>query len=110
MRRFGERGIAAVADGDHYIAQEAVAADPLDRRLAEQGAECGAVQCRQHGQWRRLQFLARPKLDLGCMAREFVPGAYRQAIVTAKYAVAHRLAEFTRDRALVLDGQIGNAA
>ena len=34
-----QRSVAAVADGDQHIAQEAVAADALDRRFAEQGAK-----------------------------------------------------------------------
>ena len=41
---------------------------------------------------------------------EFVPRAHGQAIVAAIDAVAHRRAEFVRNVALVLDGEIGNAA
>ena len=41
---------------------------------------------------------------------EPVPRAHRQAIVAAVDAVADRLAEFVRDRPLVLDRQVGNAA
>lgn len=41
--------------------------------------------------------------------RKLVPGAYAQAIVAAIDAVADRFAVFTRDRALVLDGEIRNA-
>ena len=50
------------------------------------------------------------KRDLMRVLRKFVPRADRQAIVAAIDAVSDRFAEFTRDRALVLDGQIGNAA
>jgi len=42
--------------------------------------------------------------------RELVPGADREAIVAAIDPVADRLAEFARNRALVFDGEIGNAA
>ena len=42
--------------------------------------------------------------------RELVPGADGEAIVAAVDAVADRVAEFARDRALVLDGKIGDAA
>ena len=59
LRLDRQRRIAAVADGDQHIAQEAVAADALDRRFAEQGAERRIVQPRQLGQARRRQFFAR---------------------------------------------------
>ena len=50
------------------------------------------------------------KPRLACHARERVPRANGQAIVTAIDAVAHRLAEFVRNMAFVLDRQIRNAA
>ena len=43
-------------------------------------------------------------------ARELVPRADGEAIVAAIDAVADRGAELARDRALVLDGQVGDAA
>ncbi len=53
---------------------------------------------------------ARRKLRLAPGLRELVPRADRQAIVAAIDAVADLLAELARDRALVLDGEIRNAA
>ena len=48
--------------------------------------------------------------DLVRGLRELVPRADRETIVAAIDAIADRLAEFARDVALVLDGEIGNAA
>ena len=61
-------------------------------------------------QRRRLQVVARDELRLGGAAGELVPGADGEAVVAAIDAVADRLAEFARDRPLVLDGQVGDAA
>jgi hypothetical protein len=41
---------------------------------------------------------------------ELVPGADQLAVVAAVDAVAHQRAQFQRDRAVVLDGQVGDAA
>ena len=59
---------------------------------------------------RRPQRVARGELRLAAGLRELVPRAHRQAIVAAVDAVAHRGAQLARDRALVLDGEIGDAA
>ncbi len=58
----------------------------------------------------RLQVLARGELRFRGGFGEFVPGASGKAIVAAIDAVAHRLPEFERDWALILDREIGNAA
>ena len=50
------------------------------------------------------------KLHLARGLRELVPGADGEAIVAAIDAVADRLAKLSRDRPLVLDGEVGNAA
>ena len=42
--------------------------------------------------------------------REFIPGADRQAIIATIDAIAHWLAEFLRDRAVMFDREVGNAA
>src|SRR5262249_41665634 len=44
------------------------------------------------------------------LGRKFVPWADRQAIVAAKDAVSHKRPEFARDRALVFDRKVRNAA
>src|SRR5437763_12923951 len=109
-RFVGQARLARIADRDQDVADEAVAADALDRALAEQGPEAGIVEPGQLGKPRRLQCLASEQRLLACRRRELVPGAYGEAVVAAIDAVAHRLAEFGRDRPLVLDGQIRDAA
>ena len=101
---------SGVADRDQHVAHKAVAADALDRRFREQRAKRGIVEPRQIRQRRRAQLLARGEFGFAPCLRELVPRADRQAIVAAIDAVADRLAEFVRDRALVLDREIGNAA
>src|SRR6266852_1804857 len=58
----------------------------------------------------RMKRLARRELGLASLLRELVPRTHRQAIVAAVDAVAHRRAQLARDRALVLDRQVGDAA
>jgi hypothetical protein len=47
---------------------------------------------------------------LASHAGELVPRANSEAVVAAIDAIAHGAAEFTGDRALMLDGEVGNAA
>ena len=101
---------SGVADRDQHIADETVAADALDRRFCKQRAKRRVVEPREIGELRRAQFFARGEFGLAPGLRELVPRAHREAIVAAIDAVADRFAEFVRDRALVLDGEIGNAA
>ena len=105
-----KRGIAGIAGGDQHVAHEAVAADALDRRAREQRPEAGIVERQQVGQRRRSQIVAGGELRLRCGLRELVPRADREAVVAAIDAIADRRAEFVRDRPLVLDGEIGDAA
>jgi len=56
------------------------------------------------------QFVARGEFCLMACLRELVPGAHREAIVAAIDAIADGFSKFARNRALVLDGEIGNAA
>src|SRR5690606_3952455 len=57
-----------------------------------------------------VEALARREVVLGAELRELVPGAEQLAVVAAVDAVADGLAELERDRAGILDGEIGNAA
>ncbi len=79
-----------IADRDQDVAQEAVAADALDRRSGEQPAEPGIVERRELGETRRRQFGARQKIGLVRRPGEFVPRADREAVVAAIDAVADR--------------------
>ena len=102
--------IAAVADRDQDVAQEAVAADALDRRAGEARAKARVVEPRELGQRRRAQIVPRGELRLGRAARELVPRADREAVVAAEDAIADRPAELARDVARVLDREVGDAA
>ena len=105
-----ERALAAIADRDQHIAHEAVAPGALHRRFGEQRAERRIVEPRELGEPRRAQRLARRKLRLAPGLRELVPRADREAIVAAIDAVAHQRAQLARDRTLVLDRQVRDAA
>src|SRR5664279_1885916 len=102
LGRAGERRVTRIADVDQHIAHETIAAGALDRGLGKQCAELRVVEPGEFRKRGRSQGLARGELGLAALHRELVPRANRQAIVAAVYAVAHRRAEFTRDRALVL--------
>ena len=87
------------------------APDPLDRRAGEHLAEAGIVEREQVGEPRRGQLGARQEGAVGRRGvGEAVPRADRQAIVAAIDAVADRRPELVRDRPLMLDRQIGDAA
>ena len=103
-------GVARVADGDQHVPEEPVAADALDRRRRESLPEGRLVERREIGKARRDAIGARLQLRLARRLRELVPRADGEAIVAAVDAVADGLAELARDRALVLDGEIGDAA
>src|SRR5207302_5602748 len=54
--------------------------------------------------------VARKQLRLAAGLRKFVPWADGETIVAAVDAVAHERAQVPRDRALVLDREVGDAA
>ena len=85
-------------------------ADPLDRAAGEEGPERRVVEAGEFGQRRRIEVGARGKLRLPSGARELVPRADGQAVVAAIDAIADRGSKLPRDRALVLDREIGDAA
>ena len=59
---------------------------------------------------RRLEIVARGKLRLPAFLGELVPRADRQAIVAAKDAIADERPKLARDRAVMLDREVGDAA
>src|SRR5206468_11833690 len=89
---------------------EAVAADPLDRRSAEPGAEQRVAEGGELGEWRGHEVGPLAQLGLAAQAGELVPGADGEAVVAAVDAVAEERPQPTRDRALVLDRQVADAA
>src|ERR1035437_8416954 len=110
LGRTGERRVTRIVDGDQHIAQETIAAGALDRGLGKQRTELRVVEPGELRKPGRAQSLARGELGLAALHRELVPRANRQAIVAAIDAVAYSRAEFMRDRPLMLDGEIRNAA
>ena len=105
-----KRFITGITGGDQHIAEEAVAPDPFHRGTRKQSAESGVIQCQQVGQTRRFQIVAGFQLHFAGCLRKLVPRADGKAVIAAIDAVAHDFTEFVRDRPLVLDGEIGNAA
>src|SRR5215472_16296421 len=102
--------IAGIADRDRDIAHETIAAGAFDRGLGKQRSERCIVEPRQLGKLRRGEHFARREFGVAAYLRELVPGADREAVVAAVDAVAERRAKFARDRSLLFDRQIGNAA
>ena len=82
----------------------------LTALLANSARKPAIVKPGQFGERRRAQSGARRKLRLAAGLREFVPRTNRQAIVAAIDAVAHHRTQLARDRAFVLDREIGDAA
>src|SRR5262249_17996734 len=105
-----KRRIAGIADRDQHIAHEPVATRALDRRLRKHLSERRVVETGEIGEPRNRQFLTRGEFALAAGLREFVPGAYRETIVATEDAIADRAAKLPRNRSLVLDGEVGDAA
>ena len=109
-QRRDQARLAGIAGGDQHIAQEAVAADALDRRAGKERAECRVVERQQSASAGSRRSSRAASFASDALPGELVPRAGGQAIVAAIDAVADRLAEFVRDRPLVLDGEVGDAA
>src|SRR4029077_5886989 len=73
-------------------------------------AELCVVETREIGQRRRAQYVARGELGFASLARELVPWTDGEAVVAAVDSVADCGSQFARNRTLVLNGEIGNAA
>ena len=84
--------------------------DALDRAAGEAGAERRVVEAGEFGERRSVEVGARGKLRLAPGMSEFVPRADGQAVVAAVDAIADRGSQLARDRALMLDRQVGDAA
>ena len=77
-----------------------------EKKLRKDASSSASKKCER----RRLQIIPRLKLRLARSLRKLVPWAHGEAVVAAIDAVAHGRAEFMRDRALMLDGEVGDAA
>ena len=105
-----QRGIVRVAGGDQHVAHEARPAEPLDRAAGKQRPEAGVVEDEPGGEAGREEVVAGAQLGLARHLRPLVPRAHREAVVAAVDPVADRRPEFLRDRPLVLDRQVRDAA
>ncbi|QTK79901.1 hypothetical protein AT6N2_C2270 [Agrobacterium tumefaciens] len=102
--------VGRISSCNQYITDEAIAANSLDGRAAEKTSEGGIVEGQQEGDGRLLQILARLQLHFGGARRKLVPRTGGKTVVAAIDAIADHRPEFVRDRPLVLNGEIGDAA
>ena len=103
-------GAAHIPQGHADIAQKSAPLGPQHRRPGKPRLEARLVQRQQFHQIRRFQSGAAMLRHHRTRPRKTVPRTDRQAIVASENPVAHGRAQFHRDRAFQLDGQIGNAA
>jgi len=107
--RIGHRA-QRIAQRHRQVAQPALVADAPDRAAFGAAQELGLVpgpQLQQRGAFQR-----RTRVEVG-QRRRFrilVPRAHQLAVVAAVDAVAQRRAQFLGDGAVVLDGQVRDAA
>src|SRR5690606_29353765 len=87
-----------------------IAAEALHGRSREHLAKAGIVELRQVGEARRGELGPWREGGLPRALRELVPGTDGQAVVAAIDAVADGGAIGAGDRALMLDGEVGDAA
>src|SRR5438046_1261933 len=92
------------------IAQPALVADAVDGRATHALLELRRAPAEQLRQRRRIQAMAHLEIRVRGRARELVPRTHQLAVVTAVDAIADRLAQLNRNGAVVLDGEVGDAA
>src|SRR5690242_10682510 len=105
-----KRWIAGIANSDQHVAYEAIPADSLDRRAAEERTKIPVGKLRQIGKTRLRELGADVKSRLARGTRELIPRTDCKAIVAAIDAIAYVPAELARNVPLMLDSEIGNAA
>src|SRR5574343_1980227 len=91
------------------IALPAFVADPPDGAAFETTHKRCFVPCKKFEQRRSVELMSGCEVGIA-LGRESVPGANQLAVVTAVDAVAHGFAEFDGNAALMLDGQVADAA
>src|SRR5262245_28966266 len=99
-----------IAQSHGKVAQPALVADAPDRRALHPLAELGLGPGEELDERGAVEPVARLEVLLVARPGEAVPGAGELAIVAAVDAVADERAQLLRDRALVLDREIGDAA
>src|SRR3974377_1092636 len=82
----------------------------MDGGAAQTLGELCAAPAKQLGERRGIQVMTHLEIRVAGGARELVPRTHQLAVIAAEDAIADPLAQLHRDRAVVLDGEIGNAA
>src|SRR5688572_26734236 len=103
-------GARRVAEADREIAQPPLVADAPDGRALQPLRELRLGPREELDERGAIEAVARAEILFRARLREAVPRAYELAVVAAVHAVADERAQLLGDRALVLDGEIGNAA
>jgi hypothetical protein len=103
-------GAAGVAEGDGDVAQPAFMTDTADRAALQAFVELGFAPGEERNQARGVETMARIEIGQRSGAGEFVPGADQLTVVAAIDAVTEQGAQFERDRAMMLDREVADAA
>src|SRR3954471_17710680 len=109
-RRDDRRRAWRIAEAHREVAQPALVADAPDRRATQALVEISLGPGEKVDQRRLVEAIADLEIRLGRGLRESVPRADELAIVAAVDAVADQRAQLFRNRAFVLDREVGDAA
>src|SRR5688500_3119742 len=104
--RRGGRG----AQPHGQVAQPALVADAPDRRAAQPLVELRLAPGEQLDQARLVESVSRFEVIFHAQLGKTIPRTDELAVVAAVDPVADERPQFFRDRALVLDGEVGDAA
>src|SRR5690606_1927953 len=110
QRGDGLRRRRRVPQRDRDVAQPARMAAAADRRAFRALQEFLLAPGEQLVQRRFVEPVAGAEVRLVAAPGELVPGAHQLTVVAAEDAVADQRAQFLVDAALVLDGEVGDAA
>ncbi len=105
-----ERSIAAVARRNQHIADEPVASDALDREPLNSFRNAGSSSLSSHDRAGARNASRATSFASDAVRANLFHGQTARQSSAAIDAVAYRLAEAAIDMALVLDGQVGDAA
>src|SRR6185295_16215271 len=95
---------------DGEVAQPPLVADPPYRAAAQPLVEFLLAPRKELDEARVVEPVPDREVRLGARLRELVPRADELAVVAAVDPVPHQRAQVLRDRALVLDGEVRDAA
>src|SRR5688500_13242835 len=104
------RAAGRVAQPDGEVAQPALVADAPDRRAAQPLVELGLAPREQLDQRGLVQPIARFEVLFIAQLRKSIPRTHDLAVVAAVHPVADERAQLLRGGALVLDGEVRDAA